>query len=50
MTNKILRQLIKNTINMFNPVVIHTENDYHPEFDIYDLEIIINGGIVSFFL
>jgi hypothetical protein len=37
---KIIETQIQNTINMFNPVLIHTENDYHPEFDLYDLEII----------
>ena len=40
--SKSLLPQIQDTINMFNPVVIHTENDYHPEFDLYDLEIIIN--------
>ena len=40
--NYFIESQIQDTINMFNPVVIHTENDYHPEFDLYDLEIIIN--------
>ena len=30
-----------NTINMFNPVVIHSENDKDPETGLYKLEIII---------
>ena len=40
--NYFVETQIQNTINMFNPVIIHTENDYHPELDLYDLEIIIN--------
>ena len=40
--NYFIETQIQDTINMFNPVTIRTENDYHPEFDLYDLEIIIN--------
>jgi len=35
---------IKETINMFNPVTIHSEQDYSPENDKYMLEIIISFG------
>ena len=33
---------IRETINMFNPVTIHSEQDYDPEQDKYLLEIIIS--------
>ena len=33
---------IQNTINMFNPVIIHSEQDYFPELDEYNLELEIN--------
>lgn len=33
---------IINTINMFNPVIIHSDHDYVPECKKYSLEIIIN--------
>ena len=35
---------IKETINMFNPVTIHSEQDYDPHHDKYLLEIIISFG------
>ena len=33
---------IQDTINMFNPVTIHSEQDYIPDLDEYNLEIEIN--------
>ena len=35
--NYLVDTQIQNTINMFNPVLIRSENDFHPEFNKYDL-------------
>ena len=39
--NHFIDEDLINTINMFNPVVIHSENDKDPETGLYKLEIII---------
>ena len=39
--NHFIEEDLINTINMFNPVVIHSENDKDPETGLYKLEIII---------
>jgi len=40
--NHFINYQIEQTINMFNPVIIHSENDYIPENDKYSLELQIN--------
>lgn len=40
--NHFINHQIEHTINMFNPVIIHSENDYIPEKDKYIIEIQIN--------
>ena len=40
--NHFIETQIQDTINMFNPVIVHAEQDYHPELDMYDLEVEIN--------
>ena len=42
--NHFIDNNIQNTINMFNPVIIRSEQDYHPENDKYNLEINITFG------
>ena len=40
--NYFISKQIKDTINMFNPVTIHSEHDKHQELGIYSLELEIN--------
>ena len=40
--NHFINHQIEQTINMFNPVTIHSENDYIPEKDKYIIDIQIN--------
>jgi DNA-directed RNA polymerase beta subunit len=40
--NNFINIQIQKTINMFNPVVIHSENDFVPEKNNYLLEIVVN--------
>ena len=40
--NNFINNEIQKTINMFNPVHIHSENDYSEEFNKYKLELVIN--------
>jgi len=40
--NYFVETQIKNTIDMFNPVTIHSDQDYHVELDKYYVEIVIN--------
>ena len=40
--NNFINNEIQKTINMFNPVHIHSENDYSEEFKKYKLELVIN--------
>ena len=39
--NHFVNYQIQKTIDMFNPVVIHSEQDYNPEVDKYALELVI---------
>ena len=39
--NHFVNNQLKETINMFNPVVIHSEHDYNTEVNLYKLEIFI---------
>ena len=40
--NNFINNEIQKTINMFNPVHIHSEHDYNEEFNKYKLELVIN--------
>jgi len=42
--NYFISTQIQNTINMFNPVTVHSEQDYCIELDEYNLELEINFG------
>ena len=39
--NYFVNNQIKKTIDMFNPVTIHSEHDYNAELGLYSLELII---------
>ena len=39
--NNFVNYQIQNTIDMFNPVTIHSEHDYNKEADKYALELVI---------
>ena len=40
--NNFVDNEINNTINMFNPVTIHSENDYDPNLNKYALELLLH--------
>ena len=42
--NNFINHQIKETIEMFNPVTIHSEHDKDPDTGLYSLEMIINFG------
>ena len=42
--NSFTQYEIQKTIEMFNPVVIRSENDYHEESKLHSLEILIEFG------
>jgi DNA-directed RNA polymerase II subunit RPB2 len=48
--NYFINNQIKETIQMFNPVIIHSEHDKDPETGIYSLEIEINFDNFQMFL
>ena len=48
--NYFINNQIKETIQMFNPVIIHSDHDKDPETGIYSLEIEINFDNFQMFL